>query len=119
VLRILDVYPRTPYPDFYLSRVPDPTTRKEWGKIVVLPFFLLPQISQNGRKILYRYRKNLNNRQSTFQKLTLSSQKYGLGIRDLGFGIKPILDAGVKKAPDPGSGSATMCITYLLGLLGG
>ena len=40
------------------------------------------------------------------------SQKYGLGtgIRDLGSEIqkKPIPDPGVKKAPDPGSGSATL-----------
>jgi len=42
------------------------------------------------------------------------SQKYGLGtgIRDLGSEIKKNLfqipDPGVKKAPDPGSGSATL-----------
>jgi hypothetical protein len=37
--------------------------------------------------------------------LSLSSQKYGFGIRDLRSGIrkKPIPDPGVKKAPDPGS----------------
>ncbi len=32
----------------------------------------------------------------------------GSGIRDLGSGKKPIPDPGVKKAPDPGSGSATL-----------
>jgi hypothetical protein len=44
------------------------------------------------------------------QKLSLSSQKYGFGIRDPRSGIrkKPIQDPGVKKAPDPGSGSATL-----------
>jgi hypothetical protein len=44
------------------------------------------------------------------QKVSLSSQKYGLGIRDPRSGIrkKPIPDPGVKKAPDPGSGSATL-----------
>ncbi len=42
---------------------------------------------------------------ASFQKLSLSSQKYGFGIRDPRFGIrkKPIPDLGVKKSPDPGS----------------
>jgi hypothetical protein len=47
--------------------------------------------------------------------LLLSSQKYGFGIRDPRAGIqkKPIQDPGSgsrgsKKAPDPGSGSATL-----------
>ncbi len=39
---------------------------------------------------------------------TLSSQKYGFGIRDPGSGKNPIPDPGVKKAPDPRSGSATL-----------
>jgi hypothetical protein len=51
------------------------------------------------------------------QKIVLSPQKYGFGIRDPRSGIrkKPIpdpgsriLDPGVKKATDPGSGSATL-----------
>jgi hypothetical protein len=37
------------------------------------------------------------------KKKSLSSQKYGFGIRDPE--KKPIPDPGVKKAPDPGSGS--------------
>jgi hypothetical protein len=49
--------------------------------------------------------------------LLLSSQKYGFGIRDPGSEIRDpeknysgfqIPDPGVKKAPDPGSGSATL-----------
>jgi hypothetical protein len=41
--------------------------------------------------------------------LSLSSQKYGFGIRDLEetYSGSRILDPGVKKAPDPGSGSGT------------
>jgi hypothetical protein len=37
------------------------------------------------------------------KKFSLSYQKYGFGIRDPRSGIrkKPILDPGVKKAPDP------------------
>jgi hypothetical protein len=37
--------------------------------------------------------------------MLLSSQTYGLGVRDP---EKPFPDLGVKKAPDPGSGSATL-----------
>jgi hypothetical protein len=41
------------------------------------------------------------------KKLSLSSQKYGFGIRDTRSGIRkkpiPVPDPGVKKAPDPGS----------------
>jgi hypothetical protein len=44
------------------------------------------------------------------KKLSKSSSKYGLGIRDPGSGKNPfrIPDPGVKKAPDPESGSATL-----------
>jgi hypothetical protein len=42
--------------------------------------------------------------------LSLSSQKYGFGIRDpeKTYSGSRIPDPGVKKAPDPGSGSATL-----------
>jgi hypothetical protein len=45
------------------------------------------------------------------KKLSLSSQKYGFGVRDPGSGknLFRIPDPEVKKAPDPGSGSATLC----------
>jgi hypothetical protein len=46
------------------------------------------------------------------KKLSPSSQKYGFGIRDPRSGIRkktiPDPDPGVKKAQDPGSGSATL-----------
>jgi hypothetical protein len=53
------------------------------------------------------------------KKLSPSPQKYGFGIRDPGSEIQDpektysgsrIPDPGVKKAPDPGSGSATLAI---------
>jgi hypothetical protein len=49
------------------------------------------------------------------KKLSLSSQKYGFGIRDpektySGSGIP---DPGIKKVPDPGSGSATLVGGFL------
>jgi hypothetical protein len=42
--------------------------------------------------------------------LSLSSQQFGFVIRDLGSGknLFRIPDPGVKEAPDPGSGSATL-----------
>jgi hypothetical protein len=42
------------------------------------------------------------------KKLSLSSQKYGFGIRDPEKKPIPDPDPGVKKALDPGSGSATL-----------
>jgi hypothetical protein len=46
--------------------------------------------------------------------LSLSSQKYEFGIHDPGSEIRKNLfripDTGVKKAPDPGSGSATLLV---------
>jgi hypothetical protein len=39
------------------------------------------------------------------QKMSLSFQKYGFAIREKTYSGSRILDPGVKKAPDPGSGS--------------
>jgi hypothetical protein len=79
-----------PVPDFYPSRIPDPTTAtKERGekKLVVKAFFVATNLS-------------------------LSSKKYGFGIRDPGSGKNlfriPDPGSGFKKAPDPGSGYATL-----------
>jgi hypothetical protein len=57
------------------------------------------------------------------QKLSLSSQKYGFGIRDLEKTYPGSRIQGVKKAPDPGYGSATLvtrvpCCTYVKYLKG-
>jgi hypothetical protein len=52
------------------------------------------------------------------QKIVIKLSKYGFGIRDPGSEIrdpeKPIPDPGpgVNKAPDPGSGSATLLETF-------
>ncbi len=102
-----------PDPDFHQSRIPDPktATKKRGEKIFVIkPFFvfhkivnyfifemLKKKVCPNFQRIIY----------GNFlpKKLSLSSQKYGFGIRDPRFGIrkKPIPDPGVKKAPDPES----------------
>jgi hypothetical protein len=51
------------------------------------------------------------------KKLSISSQKYGFGIRDprSGKNLFRIPDPGVKKAPDPGSGSAILKARYETG----
>jgi hypothetical protein len=46
------------------------------------------------------------------KKLSISSQKYGFGIRDPEKKLFQIPDPGVKKAPDPGSGSATLFLFH-------
>jgi hypothetical protein len=112
VLRIRDVNPGSWIPDFG-SRIPDPkTATKERGekKLVVVPFFcnnkfhiiekyfifemLKTKIWANFQRIILK--------ELFTPKLSLSSQNYGFGIR--------VPDPGVKKAPDPGSGSATLVL---------
>ncbi len=87
VLRIRDVYPGS---DFFPSRIPDPNC-------------LHPGSSSKNLSILT---------QNKPKKWFLSSKKYDPGcssrIRMLTFYPSQIPDPGVKKAPDPGSGSATL-----------
>jgi hypothetical protein len=98
------------------SRIQEQEQKRGVEKICchTVPFF----VAKNFTKlqiILFlkcRGKKSFTKNYRTFypKKLSLSSQKYGFGIRDPGSGIrnKPIPDPGVKKAPDPGSGSATL-----------
>ncbi len=147
VLRIRDVYPgsRFPDPDFYPSWIPDPGSRildpgsriqkqqQKRGvrkKFVVIPFFCSHKFHKIvnyfffemlKKKIWANFQRNI---ELLPKRLSLSSQKHGFGIRDLGSGIRDpwsvknpfrIPDPGVKKAPNPGSripdlgsGSATL-----------
>ncbi len=120
VLRIRDVYPGSwflPIPDPG-SRISDPRSknsnkREGWKKICCHNFLC----SHKFHKIANYFslfwsaeEKNLGQFSKNFlpKKLSISSQKYGVGIRDPRSGIrkKPIPDPGsrgVKKAPDPGS----------------
>jgi hypothetical protein len=78
------------YPDFFPYWIQDPTkTEQGKNKLVVLSFLV-------------------ENFESTDKKLLLSSQKIWVGS---GIWKKLIPDPGVKKAPDPGSGSATLADT--------
>ncbi len=82
-----------PDPDFYPSRIPDLGSRIPDPKTAMIDI---------GEKNLLSY-------------LFFGSQKYGFGIRDPGSGknLFRIPDPGDKKAPDPGSGSATLKIFLL------
>jgi hypothetical protein len=105
-----------PDPDFYPSRIPDPkTVTKERGKkIVVIPYICSHKFHKIGshfickmlkKKKLVQFSKNYR----TFtRKIVTKLSK--IWVWDPGFGIrnKPIPDPGVKKALDPGSGSATL-----------
>ncbi len=121
-----------PDPDFYPSRIPDPripdpktATTERGEKNFCCHIFLC---SQNFHKIvnflvLKCWRKKLGqfskNYRTFYQKngqKALKNMVLGFGIRDPGSGknLFRIPDPGVKKAPDPGSGSATLTINQRL-----
>jgi hypothetical protein len=95
-----------PDPDFYQSRIPDPktATKERFKKKFFKHFFLVTNFTKFkiflflncSRKKFEPNFKELWN--FIPKKLSLSSQLYEFGIPD----------PGVKKAPDPGSGSATL-----------
>ncbi len=117
---IRDVYPgsQIPDPDYYPSRIPDPkTAMKDIGekKFVVIPFFW----SHKFHKIELFYfwyveKKIWANFQRIIelfnQKIVSKSKLSKIWVWDPGSGknLFRIPDPGVKKAPDPGSGSATL-----------
>ncbi len=117
--RILD-------PESLFLPIADPgsknSNKREGWKKICCHTLLYPQISQN-LKLSYFWNaeeKNLgqfwkNYRIFLTKKLSLSSQKYGFGIRDpeKSYSGSWIPDPGVKKSPDPGSGSATLRCTLI------
>ncbi len=120
MLRIRDVYPGSHILIFTHpgSWIPDPkTVTKERGeKNVCQTFFCSHKFHKNVNYFIFEMLKkkilaNFQRITELFtQKLSLSSQKYGVGIRDpekthSGFRIP---DLRVKKAPDLGSGSARL-----------
>jgi hypothetical protein len=123
-----------PDPEFYPSRISDPTTAtKEKGE---KSFFYLFFVATNITKWKIIFCLTLTGKERNLSQFTkkyvLFTQtiftefsKYGFGIREkpifplnrntnmgLGAGIreKPIPDPVVKKALDPGSGSATLVL---------
>ncbi len=108
-----------PDPDLHPSRISDPgyknsNKREGWKKIWCHTFLC----SHKFHKIVHYFsfevlkKKIWANFQRIIelfaQKIVISSQKYGFGIRDPEKNLFRIPDPGVKKAPDPGSGSATL-----------
>jgi hypothetical protein len=100
-----------PDPDFYLSRIPDPkTAMKDRGekKISFSNLFLSHQNFTNfifkmlNKKIWANFQRI---KELFTQKLSLSSQKYGFGIRDRdpgsGKNLFRIPDSKRHRIPDP------------------
>ncbi len=102
-----------PDPDFYPSRIPKQQQNRGVKKIRC--HFFLCSLKFHKWKIIWVFkcwRKKCGSifkelYYFLFKKLSLSSQKYGFGIPD----------PGVKKAPDPGSGSATLSLQRIIELL--
>jgi hypothetical protein len=97
------------------SRIPDPkTATKERGEKNLL--FYLFRCHKNHKIENYinfelvtkKMWANLQRTIELYKKLSLSSQNNGFGIRDPEKNLFRIPDLGVKKVPDPGSGSATL-----------
>jgi hypothetical protein len=104
---------RIPDPDFCPSRIKKyQQKRGVKKKFVVLPFFLATKITKLKIMLVLKFelvkKKIWANLQRMIelstQKSSLSSQKYGFGIRN----------PEKKPMPDPRSGSATLSITHLL-----
>ena len=110
-----------PDPGYWFLPIPDPGSknsnkREGWKKIWCHTFLC----SHKFHKIVHYFSFEVLKKKiwANFQriiellpkKLSLSSQKYGFGIRDpeKTYSGSRIPDLGVKKAPDPGSGSATL-----------
>ncbi len=127
MLRIRDVYPGSRILIFTHpgSRISNPGSRiqkqqqkRGVKKIVVITFYVATNFTKLKiilvlkcwrKKFVQIFKESYN---FLRKKLSLSSQKYGFGIRDLGNrdqgsgkNLFRIPDPGVKKAPDPGSGS--------------
>jgi hypothetical protein len=109
---------RNVYPGSWFLPIPDPkTATKERGEKIFCHTFLC---SHKCHKIEHYFsfevlkKKIWANFQRIIellpQKIVTKPQKYGLGIRDPGSGknLFRIPDPGVKKAPEPGSGSETL-----------
>ncbi len=121
VLRIRDVYPGSwflPIPDLG-SRIQKQQTKERGEKNFLSYLFLQAQMSQNW--ILFYFwnaeEKNLSqfsrNYGSFYPKIVTKLPKMwvwdsGSEIRDPEKNLFRIPDPGVKKEPDPGSGSATL-----------
>jgi hypothetical protein len=105
------------------SRIPDPkTATKERGKkkLNVKPFYVATKFNKIVNYFSFEVLKKkiwANFQRILPKKLSKSSSKYGLGIRDPRSGIrkKPIPDPGSRgqkgtgsRIPDPRSGSATL-----------
>ncbi len=129
VLRIRDVYPGSrmfiPDPGSWFLPVPDPgslisdpkTATKERGekKFVVIPFYVATNFTKlNIILVLKCWRKKLFTQKIVTKLSKIWVRDPGSGIRKKTYSGSQIPDPGVKKAPDPGSGSATWLNVFCL-----
>jgi hypothetical protein len=116
VLRIRDVYPGSrilifTHPGSRIQITKTATKERGEKKFVVIPFFFIHKLHKIENYFIFEMPKKII--WANFQRIVVlftpkivnKLLKYGFGIRDR---KKPIPDPGVKKAPDPGSGSATL-----------
>jgi hypothetical protein len=119
---------RIPDPDFYPSRIPNPGFRiqkqqqkRGVKKICYHTFLCVHKFHKIENHFSFESVKEKNlgqfskNYRTFYPKIVTKLSKMGFGIRDPRSGIreKPIPDPGVKKAPDPGSGSPNTGKIYL------
>jgi hypothetical protein len=115
-------------PDFCPSRIPNPkTATKERGekKVVVLPFcshkyhkiehyFIFELVKKklwaNLQRIIELFTQKMVFKLS---KIWVWDPRFGIWDPRSGILKKPIPDPGVKKAPDPGSGSAILLVNEI------
>jgi hypothetical protein len=112
---------RIPDLDFYPSRIPVPdpktvTKERSEKKICYRTLFCSHKFHKIEYYVIFEMQKKkfgpIFKELLKFlpKKFSICSQIYGFGIREPGSGknLFRIPDPGVKKAPDPGSGSATL-----------
>ncbi len=95
--------------------IPDPGskisyTREEWKKFVVIPFFVATNFTKFKITLFLNWwRKKFGPIKELFtQKVVTKLSKIWVWDPGSGKNLFRIPDPGVKKAPDPGSGSATL-----------
>jgi hypothetical protein len=121
VLRIRDVYPGSRILIFTHpgSRIQKQQQKRGEKKLDAKPFYVATKFNKIVNYFSFEVLKKKNlgqfskNYRTFYQKngqKALQNMVLGSGIRDPGSGKNPfrIPDPGVKKAPDPGSGSATL-----------
>ncbi len=100
-----------PDPGFYPSRISNNNINKREEKIRCPNFFLKPKYHTIENYFIFEQVKKIIRANSLELHYTLALRNMGLGSGIRRKDLFQIPDPGVKKAPDPGSGSATLTET--------